>query len=69
MRPQIETIAILSMVLQGKTSVSDHSYPLGFMELCAVHLKPLSQTACVHTGNFSRISLALTLKYRSGVDL
>lgn len=66
MRPQIEMIAILSMVLQGKTSVSD---PLGYMELCAVHLKPLSQTACVHTGNFSRISLALTLKYRSGVDL
>lgn len=65
----MEMIAILSMVLQGKTSVSHQSHPLCFMELCAVHLKPISQTACVHTGNFSRVSLALTLKYRSGVDL
>lgn len=47
------------MVLQDKTSVSDHSYPLCFMELCAVHLKPLSQTIYVHIGNFSRISFTL----------
>lgn len=50
-------IPMLSMVLHGKTSVSDHSYPLCFMELCAVHLKPISQTIYEYPGDFSRISL------------